>query len=278
MKNIIKIITVLATVTSFFPVYSAEESDRFLVEINTLSQKNPLISDMHGHFYTQKTSVDPLLTVPEDNPSYTDEGLSLILTAYRFFRKQPIDEETLQTISDAVSNKEVLTSRYYIQLTGFSHFVAISIRKNSEPILNSIQCLFTSLHLSRNLRSEAAQKRELLINTISQSHRKKLENFSTHVQDNFEIMLPTDIINLIFLFKEGQNLINQAKQKLDAAEKPILDSSQQINKKQQSQPSLNEKSNYFKKIISYAIKNFKETGVLLTSIAALVYFLINLRH
>ncbi len=117
--------------------------ESFYVDISTLKQKNPLLGRMHGCFYTQKDVYSSCQPIAKDHPSYTDEGLSLILTAFKFFR-EPTNEKTLKLISGAVREREPLTSVYYIEPTGSSQCLLIRTSENPTPALSSIKKLLVN--------------------------------------------------------------------------------------------------------------------------------------
>jgi len=204
MKNIIKIITVLAIVTSFFSVYSMEESDK-----TTTIREHPW---SEGFFYINDlNSIPDMMKLPL-HPSYggptsfapdLSDNLTLVFNAIKVIKElqKERQEKILQKIHDDLS-QGLPTSLYYT--VSKSHFDPIGWIKHSQkpiPLNTIIQDWFKDTNFDKQEKKEAYN---CLISTIQQgqsSYTLKISNILiTCILNKFKIEIPEVLATFLLSF------------------------------------------------------------------------------
>jgi len=203
-KNIIKIITVLVIVTSFFPVYSMEESSRYfkISDLRHISNMNELpIYSVNFPSVTSATSKVPKELVP------------LLYAIKVFAESQTTVKKNLKKVRDAFSQEASENFNYTIFKKDFSDLGIIKPTQYPVSFFTIIKNWFKDTEttptygsVSSSMQSENfEQKKGAYENLISAIRQGQLSYaLKTCVHDSFKIETPEDVVDSIFsfLFKE----------------------------------------------------------------------------
>jgi len=220
MKNIIKIIAVLATATSFFLVYSMEESERYFdtSELKHLSDMTKL------SFYSNPFDRS---FASKDDPSPLSEDLVLELSAIKVIENpDTLDKnEILQRIFNAFSQGTSATPNHTLwKSTSVVNLGATKPSQDSLSLHTTIKdWLAASIGglnaISQPRRKEILSKQEScrsLIYAIKQgklSHKETKNNvLTTFTRDTLETEIPKELINLILEFLPESNFDEEEKE------------------------------------------------------------------
>jgi len=209
MKNIIKIITVLAIVTSFFSVYSMEESDKTTTIRNPFLTKAQLFHVENLNFFQtmEEMRTLQLRSIEQKSSGTTVPGeLILLLNAIKLI-ENPYTRDKCE-ILNAIRQEAAATFNYKVLLDSvFFNVGRIEYSQDPVPLYTSTKNWFQSSLNKKNQAQEKNLSRQksfkditfAIIKGKSKNKNEKSGVLATCILNKFEIKIPEVIADFIVL-------------------------------------------------------------------------------